>query len=96
MNKLLTRICSLALALLLVLPLMSPVMVGAEKISEKEIKLLIDLVADLVSYGGEQIVFLSGSMPTVVGEDSFTQFSNDFKYISLNALISATLSPIYL
>ena len=45
------------------------------KISEKEIKLLIDLVADLVSYGGEQIVFLSGSMPTVVCEEGFTPTS---------------------
>lgn len=38
MNKLLTRICSLALALLLVLPLVSSVMVGADEISEKEIQ----------------------------------------------------------
>ncbi len=47
------------------------------KIGENEIKALIDLVADLVAGGGEGIVFLSGSMPTVVCEESFTQTEND-------------------
>jgi len=46
------------------------------RIGEDEIKALIELVADLVANGGEQIVFLSGSMPTVVCEEGFTQAKN--------------------
>lgn len=47
------------------------------KIGEDEIKRLIDLVADLVAEGNERIVFLSGSMPTVVGEEAFAQAEAD-------------------
>ena len=43
------------------------------KIGENELKALIDVLADLVAYGGEQVVFLSGSMPTVVGGEGFPQ-----------------------
>lgn len=42
-------------------------------IGEGEIKTLIELIADLVANGGEHIVFLSGSMPTVVCEEGFQQ-----------------------
>ena len=63
-----TRVCTK-----LITPYSHTEINGEGKISENEIKALIELVADLVANGGEQIVFLSGSMPTIVCEDGFTQ-----------------------
>lgn len=49
------------------------------KISENEIKLLIELVADLVANGGEQVLFLSGSMPKLVCDENFAQAEDTFE-----------------
>lgn len=51
----------------------------AGRLSKTELMALVDVLADLVAMGNEQLVFLSGSMPTVVGEDGFTQNDEIFK-----------------
>lgn len=52
---------------------------GEGRIGENELKALVDVIADLVAYGGEQVVFLSGSMPTVVENSSFAQDKEFFE-----------------